>query len=86
MKVWIAATYSPRGSNDQPMILGVFSTRDKSIAAVNKRFGSDIEWDKSEFFDVDEDGSRYTDYDGEPSPAGGVFAVTLDKQTSEYVL
>ena len=79
--MFVAATYSPRGSNDQPHIHGLFTTRAKAKAVILGLYqykSTKVKWEGNSFYLV-EDGERVRDGYGDEYPVGGVFSMTVDK-------
>lgn len=79
--MFVAASYSPRGSNDQPNIHGIFSTRKLAKAAITAIYADDntqIEWEGNNFY-LSEGGERSCDGYGVATAVGGVFSMTVDK-------
>lgn len=79
--MFVAASYSPRGSNDQPNIHGIFTTRKLAKAAIMAIYAdgeTQVEWDGQDFY-LSAGGERSCDGYGDEAPVGGVFSMTVDK-------
>lgn len=86
--MFVAATFSPRGSNDQPFIHGLFTTRAKAKAVILKLYtegNTKVKWEGNDFYLV-EDGERVLDGYGDEYPLGGVFSMTVDKNYKHSVV
>jgi hypothetical protein len=88
MKVWVVVEYRPRMTNESGAIYGLFSTKPKAKAYVNKHFGADytVLWNGGkecdEFFLADED---FQPDVKEDECFGAVFSMAVDAKNPYHI-